>query len=348
MSPERVAREVAVRRSALKKPKADIHPDDVATRDVMDALTKHPDAASDPRVLRFLDDYAELQRGRSVERHSERTRTDQTTPDPDDARARFLGIARAEDIRTPEERIYAELLNEGGQPLTRHVPEAGVDARKAIRNEAAKLRRAVGEMEKQSRAERRAGNEEKADELEAFAHVSTARAETLERVVNRERRAKALEKQAKRAENPQEAARLRKEARELMRQAHEAERRRAQEFAEEAARTAKEKGYRDPIYFRQLDVTNKGALNVMGDYPGSQIPKKELRNMGKLAREGRIDEAGATLLENAFRGRVTLEMRTHVKTFLAERLLRIGGEKLRTGPQWRRSKRMGRFLRARR
>lgn len=176
--------------------------------------------------------------------------------------------------------------------------------------------------------------------LKQEAEGELGRAREIESVVYRERRAASLDHRARRQEaegNLGEAATLRESAKNLRAQAVRSKLKVDRDFDAEVRAELDRRGMRDPIYFRAADVSNRGVLNVMGDYPGSQIPPKELRNMGELAKQGRIAEAGGILLENAYRGRQALEMRRHTKEFLDERLEKnADGEPiLRDGREWR-------------
>jgi hypothetical protein len=121
-------------RAGLKDVASDktLDPNAVATREVLDTIEQHPSVVRDPDVQRYLSDHGRFQYLRSVERHSERTGVKQTTPDPEDLRAQWMHLARAEGVHLPEERVPPELAGKTGV-----APKRGQDMEKAIRDEAA-------------------------------------------------------------------------------------------------------------------------------------------------------------------------------------------------------------------
>lgn len=333
--PEFALRELRARRAALREPGKPIHENDVATRDVMDAILKNPHILSDPALTGAIKGFAKARRIRSTERHAERTGKDQDTPDPLDERPRLLHLQRAEDIRTADERVPHELRGK-----TKVTPKRGQDAEKAIRAEAKAFRKKALRLKHQ-------GKREAAEEAKLEARAREA-------VINRARKAEALDRRASQLEAGKPArkgepspAQMRAEAVALRRQVEaDNARLRGETEAETQARIS-EKGYSQPIYFRESDVSDKGNLNVAAgnDYLGSKVPPKEQFRTGRLAEEGRIDESGSTLMENFHRERIATEMRQHVRETLDDGLFDPGDGKglVRTGTEWRKLEREGKI-----
>lgn len=118
-------------------PDKDIDPNTIATREVVEALIANPRLLADPDLGALLASLREIGFDFSQRRHRSRGE-DVEGIDPLDERARLMHVARREDIPLPEERIPDSL-----EGLVRHTPERGVNARRAITDEAtADVRRA--------------------------------------------------------------------------------------------------------------------------------------------------------------------------------------------------------------
>ena len=142
-------------RNRLKDPTRPLDADALATREVMDALQKHPEALNDPALHRFLgmrfgqeghSGWALVQRNREIAHHSERTGVPQTTPDPERIGPQYSHQARELGVLQQHERVPPEL-----QGISGHKPQEGVDATKAIRGEAKGLRRKANAARQRAR-----------------------------------------------------------------------------------------------------------------------------------------------------------------------------------------------------
>lgn len=332
------ARVVALKsEDGFKEMTREIGPAGVSTRNVVDALEQNPKIVSDPALRDFMGGWAEMQRQRSVERHSARTGKSQTTPDPEDIRAQRMAQARAEGVLLEDERIPIELRGE-----TKIRPRSGHVAETQIKGEAKSLRKRAARFDAQAKALNRS-RPDRADALKVKAAGLRQQADRLESVVGRKSRAAGLERQAVKAENSGDAAGaagLRQQAQALRREDLESQARTRDEFVTEAELAQKRAGKDEPIFFRESDVADRGGLNISAQFSQGKLPPKEKRKMGKLMEQGRIDEAAGTLLENAYRGRVEAEMRTHVEDFGKANFIDAEGQ-IHTGPEWRRLQREG-------
>jgi hypothetical protein len=328
-------------RARLHDPKRPIDPDDIATRDVLDALAANPRLLTDKRIQRVVDRLDTIQRERSIERHTERTGEVQTTPDPRDARAKYLPVMRERDILSEEERIPPGLRGEGD---TWVAPKPGRHAGKAIRAEANGLRSEAVALERRAAALRRNNKGEEAAEIEGHAERLRIEAEARLAVVDRHRRANSLEMQAARKEKAgsrAEARRLRVDAEKIRALADKEQAKVRDEAIREVVADLEAQGRREPVYLGQRDVARTERTPSIST-PATRGTKKEKFREGTLEAEGRVDESAEALLETLYRGRSAITERWRQRGFIEDQFLRDGDQRLFTGDEITAMQREGR------
>lgn len=249
-------------------------------------------------------------------------------------------------LRTLERRraAWAEKVRRARRPDTRKRYEAKVrDLDRQIRDTKATLKTSAS-RDRLRVAARAARHRERAQEMRERAEVIDLEARVKREMVNRLRRAEALDRRAteievgrvkpRKGETPDS---MRRQAESLRRAYFEDERKLLDEYRDDVNRVIAEKGYERPVFFRETDAADEGTLNIAQEYTGGKIPPKDKMRIGELARQGRIDESAATTLENLYRDRQSMEMQRHVRSFLDEHTFDPGDGKgkVRTGAEWR-------------
>ncbi|MGH2761432.1 MAG: hypothetical protein ACRDLD_02440 [Thermoleophilaceae bacterium] len=310
--PEGTLKRLRAHRAGLRASTAEIDPDDLATRVVLDALIRKverdPDVLADTDLREALAGLAQLERGRSEELHRERLGPEAKGPDPQLERARLMHVAREKEILLPEER-------------------------QARRTRYRKLRgRGMPATEAFSRASRAASRENAQREARREGQQVFRKAEGLEREATR------LEGEGLRAE----AQDLRQQAMATRRKQIATNERANAAFIEETLQAIeRDPAVTQPTFAREIDVSDQGRLNVLGDFPGGKVPAKIKRRRGVLAEQGRIDESAAALFHNLYATRRAMELRRMWRDFANRERLKINSKTVFTGPQARKLERGG-------
>ncbi|MGH2964389.1 MAG: hypothetical protein ACRDMH_03275 [Solirubrobacterales bacterium] len=311
-------------RESHLEPKKALRADTVHTRAVEDALLDHPDLIADPDIQLAVRNQVEIQHGRSIERHEQRTGKSQTTPEPKDEAATYLPTMRAEGVLAGRERIPQELRGK-----TKVRERAGHDAAKAIRGSARSTLTRARRLRATAATLRERGKpggmyDKRATTLDDRAAKYEKAAEDQLAVVDRAKRAEALYRKAAKVEaEGGDAAPLRSQAEELRTLNEEAQKRVQDEAMADVRRVMKTERIEEPGFVHQVDVAEGRSASVPQQFPGSKTPRKERFRSGSLEAQGRIDESAQTLLENTYRERITLANHETARGFLNEQPLRF-------------------------
>lgn len=296
-----VRAELPKAKANLREFSRDVDMDVKHTRRVLDALEENPSAIASKELHAAARQWRTIQRGRQVERQGKPpkiTRTEfREAKDPEAAIRQFveerkspartaelLPAARQHDIPATFERVPHEL-----QGISRVKPRRGEDVTKALRQEARELRQ----------------------------RGDVARAEQIEAVVNRPRRAQRLDNEATKIakDSPEAAAQMRKDAQQIRREHNKSQARLEDAMARDVLEAQRQQKLADPIWTPNVDVaTRRGATAGVPEWRG--LGKKDRRRLGTLLDEGRIDESAVSFTQNVLGKRAEMETRTMVRNFV--------------------------------
>ena len=313
-------------RKDLRDPRKPIPDAAKDTRSVLDALIKEPKAIG--RVQDLLDRFARAQGEQGIERARELD-PDATGPTLSDEHVRYSGVMRNERLPGRDERIPVPLRGvtkvKEGPRVEQRIRQSSKQAQKRAKS----LRQVAEELEAQ-------GNLRRAESFRNRAGRNEARAIQQLEVVDRFRRAKSLDSRAARLEKKGdrvEVEGLRAEAERQRALGEDEQRQVAQEAVVAAKAKVAETGRREPIYFKQEDVTDPASSPNSG-VPQSRKAAKEKFRSGDLAKRGMVDESALTLLLNLRTQRAALAERQRQRGFVDENFLDIDGDRLGTREEW--------------
>jgi hypothetical protein len=294
------------------------------THEVLTALIDHPEVLSDPGVMAALEHHRSIDLGQSIESHTLDTGKRQTTPNPKHVRSRNLTQARAEKILLPEEVHPHELRGEALPPQ-----KAGRDAEKAIRAQAHSYLRRNRDMQAKADTLRKAGRPELADQITARAEQYATGAEKRLAVVDRFRRAEALDREAAKVEEgfaEGDAASLHAQADVLRKKGLDEAQKRLDEFVATLAQRQEEANLAAPIYFHQTDIAQERGPSGGTVYPSQAGVKRTKFKSGSLEAKGRVDESAETLLASVYVNRAILAKQQLEQSFLKDAPHRPNGK----------------------
>lgn len=276
---------------------------------VYKAIADNPERLNDPQMHQLYNQLKRASESQTADRavtHRDGTVVAETTQ-------KYVTPARRQGVPMPEEAIPHALRGK-----TKVKPRKYQNAEKAIRKgEVQPLRKRVERLRAQA-AILQAERPDRAKILRNRAKRYEAKAKELEAPINLKRQASALERQAAKTADPAKAKALRAKAKRVRKQSLDADNALAREFTETVQKNLREAGDPEPIFLRQVDATDEGALNVRNDWRGGRIPAKSKRRTGSLAEQGRQAFAPETVLDNLWKGRLGIEITRHVDDFVRD------------------------------